>query len=96
VSRFGAAANNFRIPYWDWGLGEGAGALPDFFTQPNLEVIGFDGKPMIVNNPLNQYPFHPLVPGDFDSKVSFSAELVDFADSLAVVHKPRHNYTPPD
>ncbi|KAF2874672.1 hypothetical protein BDV95DRAFT_296302 [Massariosphaeria phaeospora] len=64
-SRYAAAANAFRIPYWDWGLGQKGGPIPDFFVSPTLQITGLDGVVRAVANPLHRYAFHPLIPDDF-------------------------------
>ncbi|KAH7124115.1 tyrosinase [Dendryphion nanum] len=64
--RYIAAADSFRIPYWDWALGIAGGNLPDFFVSPTLQVIGTDGYDKNISNPLHNYNFNPLIPGDFD------------------------------
>ncbi|KAF2733266.1 Di-copper centre-containing protein [Polyplosphaeria fusca] len=47
IARFGAAADEFRVPFWDWGLGEDAGGVPDSFTTPTINITGFDGNPTV-------------------------------------------------
>ncbi|KAF2681958.1 Di-copper centre-containing protein [Lentithecium fluviatile CBS 122367] len=63
-----AAADSFRIPYFDSGLGIKGGELPDFFTNPYISVTGPDGVPNVIPNPLFQYEFHPVIPEDFNEK----------------------------
>lgn len=71
VDRYIKAAEEFRLPYWDWGLGPDGGTVPDYFVQPEIEVIGSNGQPQTIPNPLYHYEFHPLVSGDFEGKVHF-------------------------
>ncbi|KAH4248442.1 hypothetical protein HBI24_137470 [Parastagonospora nodorum] len=66
--RYQAAANSFRLPYWDWALGEGDGPIPDFFTAQMINVTRPNGQQQELWNPLYAFYFHPLVPGDFESK----------------------------
>ncbi|KAF1975697.1 Di-copper centre-containing protein, partial [Bimuria novae-zelandiae CBS 107.79] len=62
--RWSAAADAFRIPYWDTALGDGDGGIPDFLMSPRWPVMGPNGT-QIVDNPLFWYQFHPLVQEDF-------------------------------
>ncbi|KAF2750570.1 Di-copper centre-containing protein [Sporormia fimetaria CBS 119925] len=66
--RYTTAAHDFRIPYWDWGLGDAAGELPELFVSPTVDVIGTSGEPETIPNPLYRYDFNPLMPGDFSGK----------------------------
>jgi tyrosinase len=67
--RWLAAADSFRIPYFDTTLGVSGGELPDFFTNSHVQVTGPDGISYVVPNPLFQYDFHPVSQQDFDGKV---------------------------
>jgi tyrosinase len=64
-----AAADAFRVPYWDWNLGEKGGELPDFFTTPMITVAGPDEIRQTITNPLYQYEFHPVSTQDFAGDV---------------------------
>ncbi|KAF2019892.1 tyrosinase [Aaosphaeria arxii CBS 175.79] len=79
--KFKEAANSFRIPYWDWALGEDGGDVPEFLLSPSVEITGADGVPRNVTNPLHHYEFHPLVSGDFDGKWAKQNTTVRWADS---------------
>lgn len=68
--RYAAAADAFRIPYWDWGLGGAAGVVPDFLMSKTILIVELDGTETVMKNPLYSYKFHPLVPDDFDAKAS--------------------------
>ncbi|CAI6332145.1 unnamed protein product [Periconia digitata] len=61
------AADAFRIPYWDWALGQQGEEFPDIFTTPLATVIGPDGNQQTIPNPLYQYQFHPASSSDFES-----------------------------
>jgi len=69
VERYAAAADAFRLPYWDWGLGGADGVVPDFFMSKTILVVELNGRETVMKNPLYSYEFHPLVPDDFDEKV---------------------------
>jgi tyrosinase len=69
MERYLTAANEFRIPYWDWAQGTTAGPVPDIFTAPYLTIIDTDRTPVVISNPLYSYTFDP-VPEGFDMKVS--------------------------
>jgi tyrosinase len=75
--RWLAAADAFRMPYFDIGLGTQAGELPDFFTNPYISATGPDGIPNVIPNPLYQYDFQPLIRQDFVDKVSPFVVLTD-------------------
>ena len=57
------------MPYFDVGLGVQAGELPDFFTNPYIQVTGPDGIPNVISNPLYQYEFQPVFSQDFNDEV---------------------------
>jgi tyrosinase len=67
--RWTMAADAFRLPYWDWALGEQGGDFPDLFTTTLATVIGTDGNLQTIPNPLYQHRFHPVSSSDFDSPV---------------------------
>ncbi|KAF7533488.1 hypothetical protein G7054_g7071 [Neopestalotiopsis clavispora] len=65
---FQRAADNFRIPYWDWALkpSNGTSVFPSIlWSSPKIEVDGPNGKQNI-SNPLFSYVFNPLNPGIFE------------------------------
>ncbi|KAG6010792.1 hypothetical protein E4U21_004180 [Claviceps maximensis] len=55
------AANDFRLPYWDWSLEapKGETHLPNVFWSPVIQQYGPNGVQNI-KNPLYSYHFHPL------------------------------------
>ncbi|KAI4688971.1 hypothetical protein J4E81_007688 [Alternaria sp. BMP 2799] len=67
IERYLKAANEFRIPYWDWAQGNTIGPVPDFFTAPEIAVTDTDGSLTVVSNPLYSYKFNPI-PAGFDQK----------------------------
>ncbi|KAI4915846.1 hypothetical protein J4E90_004292 [Alternaria incomplexa] len=67
IERYLKAANEFRIPYWDWAQGNTIGPVPDFFTAPEIAVTDTDGSLTVVSNPLYSYKFNPI-PAGFDHK----------------------------
>lgn len=74
LERYNAAAESFRMPYWDWALGEKGGPVPDFFTTETITVKKTDGTEESIFNPLYTYSFHPLNPADFDEKVKHEGQ----------------------
>jgi tyrosinase len=58
-----AAADNFRIPYWDWGLNAN---MPDITNSQTVQITTPTGI-RSVNNPLFAYKFqtYPLNPSYF-------------------------------
>jgi tyrosinase len=69
IERYLKAANEFRIPYWDWAQGTNTGPVPEFFTVPELAVTNTDGSLTVVSNPLYSYKFDPI-PEGFVAKVN--------------------------
>jgi tyrosinase len=66
-AKYISAAEDFRLPYWDWASQLG----PDFPTSissPQVTVVDTDGATKKIPNPLYQFTFRPLnpSPGDFD------------------------------
>ena len=51
-----AAAQTLRAPYWDWVVD--ILPPPEVISLENLSIIGSDGKPTDVLNPLLHYRFH--------------------------------------
>ncbi|KAF2133032.1 tyrosinase [Dothidotthia symphoricarpi CBS 119687] len=90
--RYSAAANSFRIPYWDWGLGDKGGPVPDFFMTPAITIVDMDRITKVIRNPLYSYKFHPLVPGDFDSKWAQMNETVRWPQTENDPSAPSRNY----
>lgn len=69
VSRYTAAAKEFRAPYWDWALGKKGGQVPELIVSPTTQVTDVDGIKKTIPNPLASYQFHPLIPEDFSREV---------------------------
>jgi hypothetical protein len=67
--RYLAAANEFRVPYWDWAQGTKTGPFPAFLTTETISVIDTDGTQAEIHNPLYSYKFK-TIPDNFDKKVS--------------------------
>lgn len=61
--RYLTAAREFRIPYWDWAQGTKLGPVPDVFLSPTITITDTTGVPVLMNNPLFSYKFHPLPTG---------------------------------
>lgn len=59
-----AAADSFRMPYWDTARGSADGGVPPFFLSPRWPIAGPNGT-LVIDNPLYWYQFHPLIPGVF-------------------------------
>lgn len=60
-SRYIAAGERFRIPYWDWAVLPTAGesVYPKTVQLPSVDINGPAGLQTIAN-PLYSYSFHPL------------------------------------
>lgn len=69
-ARYVAAAQSFRMPYWDWAIIVPAGqsVVPTSMSSQQILVIapGSDGKQTSINNPLYSFRFHPVNPSDGD------------------------------
>jgi hypothetical protein len=78
------AANNFRIPYWDWASNP---AMPDIVNKPTLLITTPSG-PKNVTNPLYAYRFPYLDPVLFprndDAGLSTFATTVRYPDTNGV------------
>ena len=69
TDRYAAAAEAFRVPYWDWALGDKGGGVPDFFLTQSIDVVRLNGSEDTIRNPLYSYRFHPVEDGHFQGKV---------------------------
>lgn len=69
-----SVADSFRIPYWDWALGDNGGEIPDFFTRPFIQATDPSGNRRTIANPLFNFQFHPVDPG-FADKVCLRSVL---------------------
>ncbi|KAI9767433.1 MAG: hypothetical protein M1840_005662 [Geoglossum simile] len=61
-SKYTAAANKFRIPYWDWAIAvpQGQPVLPAAISAKTVSVVTTQGATTTIRNPLYSYKFHPL------------------------------------
>jgi tyrosinase len=59
--RYLAAAQNLRIPYWDWArpVSNGQHVAPDSVTSPGISV-NLPSGPATIANPLYSYRFRPV------------------------------------
>lgn len=55
--RLQAAAQTWRLPYWDWGVNSN---IPDEWSNSQINIYSPDGSTQSVSNPLNFYNFHPI------------------------------------
>ncbi|KAF2460042.1 common central domain of tyrosinase-domain-containing protein [Lineolata rhizophorae] len=61
--RYVAAAQGWRMPYWDWALlpKTGQPAFPsEIFSPTQVTVTNTSGQPEEIPNPLYRYDFHPV------------------------------------
>lgn len=49
------AANQLRIPYWDWASSP---VMPAVASQSIVQIVNSKGQNQAVTNPLYQYSFH--------------------------------------
>lgn len=90
--RYVSAAEDFRIPYWDWALGESGTDVPDFFVSPTIQVTGTDGLERAIPNPLHHYDLPRRIKEDFVGNVS-SINLTH-AYSTNIIIQSGRNGTP--
>src|SRR5438552_10291830 len=67
-ARYQAAAATFRIPYWDWAAIPPSGQSifpPSVTNSSDIQVIGSNGLPTTIKNPLYSHKFNPLNTNDF-------------------------------
>jgi tyrosinase len=80
------AADNLRMPYWDWAE---IPSLPDVVTTPTI-TITIPSGPTTVKNPLYEYTFQTfplnetLFPGDKDARLSTYSRTVRQPDNDGV------------
>ncbi|EMR63028.1 putative tyrosinase 2 protein [Eutypa lata UCREL1] len=72
ASKYDAAAQLFRVPYWDWGTDA---RVPPSCTRQNITVNGPDGR-ITMHNPLYSYRWleHPLDPNQFPGSEQWGDE----------------------
>lgn len=63
--RYAAAAQTFRLPYWDWAAAPPSG-LPTFplIVSSKYATVNTPGGVRTIINPLFRHDFNPLVPSD--------------------------------
>lgn len=61
AATYQAAADTWRMPYWDWAS---TPQMPASVSAPVISITGPSGQ-MTINNPLYNYTFHPLSKTDF-------------------------------
>ncbi|KAK1989511.1 hypothetical protein LZ30DRAFT_788407 [Colletotrichum cereale] len=91
-----AAADDFRIPYWDWATPPPPGEttyLPEF-GEPGIQVYGPKGWQFIAN-PLHSYKFRPLDPdvfseGDFPRWTETMRAPFETSDNQSIAHAIEH------
>ncbi|KAF2808582.1 Di-copper centre-containing protein [Mytilinidion resinicola] len=71
--RYVQAAQDFRIPYWDWSasIDNPDHPIPTYIAEDaEILVTETDGTQQLVDNPLHHFEFHPCepVPETFDGK----------------------------
>ncbi|KAK2002831.1 Di-copper centre-containing protein [Colletotrichum falcatum] len=91
-----AAADDFRIPYWDWATPPPLGETTYLseFEEPGIQVNGPKGWQFIAN-PLYSYKFRPLDPdvfseGDFPRWTQTMRAPFETSDNHSVAHAIEH------
>jgi tyrosinase len=81
-AKYVTAAQNFRIPYYDWASQPASGttSFPSSITLPKVTLMNTDGKPKTIDNPLASFDFHPLSPqkGDIGTEWARYATTVRY------------------
>ena len=65
------AADQLRLPYWDWAMTppSGQNVVPEVLSQGVIQVLTPNGT-QTIDNPLASYQFHPIDPGLYYLPVS--------------------------
>ncbi|KAH0538314.1 hypothetical protein FGG08_005088 [Glutinoglossum americanum] len=83
-NKYTAAAQKFRIPYWDWAIAVPSGqpTLPAaLWSSKTVSVVTPQGNTTSMKNPLYSYAFHPLSTTDLpDPPFSQYPETVRYPD----------------
>src|ERR1700744_3946934 len=81
-AKYVAAAQVFRIPYWDWAT-TASPTFPTLISSPTASVVWTDGTTKTIPNPLYSYKFNPINPssGDFDENWSQFPQTVRYPSS---------------
>ena len=56
--RWVAAAQNLRLPYWDWATN--IIPPPEVISKETVDIVTPDGQTTTVTNPLLKYTFNPI------------------------------------
>ncbi|KAF2471888.1 Di-copper centre-containing protein, partial [Lindgomyces ingoldianus] len=64
--KYQQSAAKLRLPYWDWAITpDSDGCMPTSLRHSTANVTFPNGTTGEIPNPLYEYIFHPLSPGDF-------------------------------
>ena len=65
-TEYTAAAETFRIPYWDWAASapSGQNTLPSSVAGSAYITLSLPNGSEVISNPLYQYTFNPLSPNE--------------------------------
>ncbi|KAF2840525.1 Di-copper centre-containing protein [Patellaria atrata CBS 101060] len=64
--KYVAAANELRLPYWDWAIDPAGGTvMPASMSTKTISVTYPNGTTATIQNPLYTYNFNPLRAADF-------------------------------
>jgi len=92
--KYTAAAQSFRIPYWDWAIAvpQGQPVLPaSVWSSKTVQVVTPQGTTTI-HNPLYSYKFHPLNSDELpDAPFSDYPETLRYPDSDQPSAQSRNN-----
>lgn len=80
--RYVAAAQTFRIPYWDWAAKGPGSAFPSSISSQQATIIDVDGATKQISNPLYSYQFPARASqGDLDDRWSVFPVTLRYPDS---------------
>lgn len=72
-AKYQDAANQLRIPHWDWAkaMASNQPVYPTAISNEGVQVTFPNGTSATINNPLYKYDFHPLDNREFNGTVRF-------------------------
>ena len=92
--RYTAAADTFRIPYWDFAASppNSGPVLPDSVSSSADVQVNSPTGPRTIPNPLFQYSFHPLSTTDFpETPISLWSKTVRYPTDESPSAQSRNN-----
>ncbi|KAL6703737.1 hypothetical protein ACN47E_009118 [Coniothyrium glycines] len=79
IDRYIAAAESFRMPYWDWSMGDRE--IPWFFMEETISVMQPNGVRTMIWNPLYTFRFQEIPRDEFDDKFRYVDHTIRWPNS---------------